>query len=204
MKLYNSIGPNPKLVRMFAAEKGFGFAETEDVDLMAGANREEPYLSKNPAGGLPCVELDDGRVISETIAICELIEDEQSDPPLIGTSAADRAETRMWVRRVEWKVVQPLTDGFRFGAGLPLFKDRMRTVPESADGLQAIAQDGIKWFDEQIAGRDTVVPGRFSLADVTLFAFLEFGGSVGQPIDPSCKNVLAWYEKVSERPSVQA
>src|SRR5689334_835699 len=71
VKLYNSLGPNPKLVRMFAAEKGYSFAAIEEVDLMKGANRKEPYLSKNPAGQLPCVELDDGRVIAETTAICE-------------------------------------------------------------------------------------------------------------------------------------
>ena len=69
MKLYNSMGPNPKLVRMFAAEKGYAFSETEEVDLGAGANRQEPYLSKNPAGQVPCVELPGGQIISETIAI---------------------------------------------------------------------------------------------------------------------------------------
>ena len=101
MKLYDSIGPNPKMVRMFAAEKGFTFSESETVDIMAGANRQPPYTDKNPAGQVPSVELDGGSIVAETIAICELIEETQPEPPLIGTNSAERAETRMWIRRVE-------------------------------------------------------------------------------------------------------
>ena len=204
MKLYNSMGPNPKLVRMFAAEKGFSFSEIEEVDLVAGANRQEPYLSKNPAGQLPCVELEDGEIITETIVICELTEEQQPEPVLIGSTPTERAQTRMWIRRVEWKLIQPMGDGFRFSEGLPLFKDRMRTLPEAADGLKAIGRDGLAWFDAQLAGRETLVPGRFSLADVALFSFLEFGASVGQPVDPALSNVVAWFEKTQARPSAQA
>lgn len=204
MKIYDSIGPNPKLVRMFAAEKGFTFKETVKIDIMKGENRQMPFLAKNPAGGMPAVETDDGKVISETIAICELIEEAQPAPALIGTNPTDRAETRMWVRRVEWKIIQPMTDGFRFAEGLPLFKTRMVTVPEAAPGLKAIAQDGLKWLDAQLAGRDTIVPGRFTLADVALYAFVDFGATVGQAVAPENKNVIAWFEKVKTRPSAKA
>jgi glutathione S-transferase len=203
VKLYNSMGPNPKLVRMFAAEKGYDFSEVIEVDLAGGENRRGDYLDKNPAGQIPCVE-HDGKTIAETIAICELIEELQPAPPLIGSTPTERAETRMWVRRVEWKVIQPMADGFRFAEGLGLFKDRIRTIPEAADGLKAIGRDGLAWFDEQLAGRDTIVPGRFTLADVALYAFLEFGGAVGQPIDPANKNLQAWFEKMQARESAQA
>jgi len=204
VKFYNSMGPNPKLVRMFAAEKGHAFSEIVEVDLGGGENRKGPYLEKNAAGQLPCVELDDGSVIAETIAICELIEEEQPEPAMIGTNPVERAETRMWIRRVEWKVAQPLADGFRFAEGLPIFKDRIRTLPDAADGLKAVAQDGIAWFDDQLATRETIVPGRFTLADIVLYAFLEFGGMVGQPIDPARTNVQAWFEKTKARPSSAA
>lgn len=204
MKFFNSIGPNPKLVRIFAAEKGYSFPEVEEIDIMAGANRQEPYLSLNPSGQMPALQLDSGKVIAETVAICELLEELKPEPALIGTTPEERAETRMWTRRVEWKVVQPMTDGFRFAEGLPLFKERTRTLPEAADGLKAIAQDGLQWLDAQLSGRQTIVPGRFSLADVTLYAFLEFGSSVGQAIDPATKNVAAWYEATSKRPSAAA
>ncbi len=204
MKLYDSIGPNPKLVRMFAAEKGFTFPNVQKLDILKGENRQEPYLSKNPAGGMPALELDDGRVISETIAICELIEELKPQPALIGASAAERAETRMWVRRVEWKIIQPLTDGFRFAEGLQLFKTRMVTVPEAAPGLKSIAKAGLGWLDQQLAGRDTIVPGRFTLADVALYAFVEFGATVGQGVDGSLANLVRWFEKTKTRPSAKA
>jgi glutathione S-transferase len=204
MKIYDSIGPNPKLVRMFAAEKGFTFKESVKIDIMKGENRQMPFLAKNPAGGMPAVETDDGKVISETIAICELIEEAKPAPALIGANPTDRAETRMWVRRVEWKIIQPMTDGFRFAEGLPLFKTRMVTVPEAAPGLKAIAQDGLRWLDTQLAGRDTIVPGRFTLADVALYAFVDFGATVGQAVAPENKNVIAWYERMKTRPSAKA
>jgi glutathione S-transferase len=204
VKFYNSLGPNPKLVRMFAAEKGFRFPEVVEVDLLSGANRKEPYLKVNPAGQLPALELDDGRVIAETIAICEYLEEISPRPALIGSDAAERAETRMWVRRVEWKIIQPLADGFRFAEGLPLFKNRIRTVPEAAPGLKAIAKDGLAWLDGQMAGRDSVVPKRFTLADVALFAFLEFGATVGQGIDPALTNLNAWFDRTKARPSAKA
>lgn len=204
MKFYNSIGPNPKLVRMFAAEKGWELPNVVEVDIMAGENRQEAYGAKNPSQQMPGLELDDGRFLAETIALCEFIEEQKPAPSLIGTTPEDRAETRMWTRRVEWKIVAPMTDAFRFAEGLALFKDRMRTLPEAADGLKGVARDGMEWLDAQLAGRTTVVPGRFSLADVTLYAFAEFGASVGQPIDPGLKNLAAWFEATKERPSAQA
>jgi glutathione S-transferase len=204
MKFYDSLGPNPRLVRMFAAEKGFSFPQVEKVDLMAGANRQEPYLSKNPAGQLPALELDDGLVICETVAICEYLEELKPKPALIGSDPAQRAETRMWLRRVEWKITQPLADGFRFGEGLPLFKSRIRTLPEASAGLKAIAQDGLAWLDQQMEGRETIVPKRFTLADILLFAFLDFGATVGQRIDPACKNLTKWFASAKARPSAKA
>jgi glutathione S-transferase len=204
MRFYDSLGPNPKLVRMFAAEKGFRFPEVVQVDLMAGANRQEPYLSKNPAGQLPALELEGGLVISETVAICEYLEEVQPAPPLIGADPAQRAETRMWVRRVEWKVTQPLADGFRFGEGLQLFKNRIRTLPEAAAGLKAIAKDGLAWLDRQIEGRETIVPKRFTLADIVLFAFLDFGASVGQGLDPGSRNLAKWLASTKARASAKA
>ena len=204
MKFYNSIGPNPKLVRVFAAEKGFELPNVQEVDIMAGENRQADYRAKNPGAQMPALELDDGQVIAETIAICELIEELKPEPALIGTTAPERAETRMWVRRVEWKIIEPLTAGFRNAEGSALFKDRMRLMPEAADWQKACAQDGLAWLDEQIAGRNSIVPGRFSLADVVLFAFTDFGAQVGQPIDSELKNLTVWFEKAKQRPSAGA
>ena len=100
MKLYSSIGPNPRVVNMFTAEKGLDLAKT-DVDLRGGENRREPYLQVNPAGQTPALELDSGDRVTEVTAICEYLEEKHPDPPLIGKTAEERAETRMWTGRVD-------------------------------------------------------------------------------------------------------
>src|SRR6478736_3984490 len=203
MKLYNSIGPNPRVVRMFAMEKALGIQLIE-VDLMGAANRREPYLSKNAAGQLPALELDDGRCITEITAICEYLEDTHPAPQLIGATPEERAETRQWTRRVDLNICEPMANGFRFSDGLQLFKDRIVTVPEAADGLKRIAQERLSWLDRQMEGNDYICGTRFSLADILLFCFLDFGRQVGQPLREENKNIAAWYARVKSRPSVKA
>jgi glutathione S-transferase len=203
MKFYNSIGPNPRVVRMFMAEKGIKIPSVE-VDLMKGENRQEPYLSKNIHGQMPTLELDDGKTINEITAICEYLEDTHPKPALVGSNAEEKAETRMWTRRVDLNICEPMANGFRFSQGLPLFKDRVVTVPEAADGLKKIAQDRIKWLDGKLDGKEWICGSRFTLADVLLFGFMEFGGQVGQPLNPEHKNVAAWFARVKARPSASA
>ena len=201
MKFYNSIGPNPRVVKLFMAEKGIEIPEVT-IDLRGGENRRAPYnIEVNPAGQTPALELDDGSMLTEVTAICEYLEERFREPALIGTTAEARANTRMWTRRVDIKICEPLTNGFRYAEGLPLFETRMRCLPEAATGLKAIAQDGIGWLDPLIAGRDFIAGDTLLLADLMLFAFLDFGVSVGQPIDPSFTNVVRWYERMKSRPS---
>lgn len=204
MKFYNSVGPNPRVVKLFMAEKGIEIPEVS-VDLRGGENRRAPYnVDVNPAGQTPALELDDGRFVCEVTAICEYLDERFPEPTLIGSTSEQRANTRMWTRRVDLKICEPLTNGFRFAEGLPLFEARLRCLPEAAAGLKATAQDGIKWLDAQIAGREFIAGEAFSLADIMLFAFLDFGATVGQPIDPAFTNVGRWYERIKSRPSVNA
>jgi glutathione S-transferase len=203
MKLHVSIGPNPRVVKMFLAEKGLEL-EFVNVDLMGGENRREPYNAKvNRAGQTPALELDDGSTLTEITAICEYLEERQLSPPLIGTTAEERATTRMWTRRVDLKVCEPMANGFRFAEGLPLFESRMRCLPDAAPGLKAIAQDGLEWLEGEFKG-PFVAGGRFTLADILLFAFLDFGGQVGQPLDPKFAKLTDWFARVKARPSVAA
>jgi glutathione S-transferase len=202
MKLYQSIGPNPRVVKMFIAEKGLDI-ERVDVDLRAGENRQAAHLSRNPSGQTPTLELDNGGYLAEITAICEYLEEKHPSPPLIGSTPEERAETRMWTRRVDLRICEPMANGFRFGEGYPMFKDRVLCVPEASPGLKAMALDGEKWLDGQLKG-PWICGERFTLADILLFAVIEFGGQVGQPLDPSLKNVSAWFERVKARPSAAA
>ncbi len=200
MKLHNSIGPNPRAVRIFLAEKGLEVPLVQ-VDLMAGENRREPYLSKNPAGQLPCLELDDGSFLSEITAICEYVEEKQSEPPLVGRTPEERAKTRMWVRRIDLNIIEPMANGFRYAEGLPIFKSRIHVIPQAADDLKAIAAEKLAWLDGQLTG-PWIVGDRFTLADILLFSFLEFGAQVGQPLDPKLSKLNDWYQRVEARESV--
>jgi glutathione S-transferase len=204
MKFYNSVGPNPRMVRMFMAEKGIDVPKV-DVDLRAGDNRKEPYLKVNPAGQMPALELDDGTVIAEITAICEYIDELKSDKPsLIGKTAEERAVTRMWTRRIDLNIVEPGANGFRFAEGLKLFQNRIRCIPEAAAGLKATAQDKLKWLDGLMGGKQFVAGDRLTMADILLFAFVDFMKAVGQPLDPANKNIAAWFERMKARPSAAA
>jgi glutathione S-transferase len=203
MKFYNSIGPNPRVVRMFMAEKAIEIPRQE-VNLIAGENRQAEHLKRNAHGQMPTLELDDGSFISEITAICEYLEDTHPTPALIGTNPKEKAETRMWTRRLDLNICEPLANGFRFSQGLGLFKDRMVTVPEAAPGLKKMAADRLTWLNAQMEGREFLCGGRFTLADIMLFCFLDFGASVGQPLDSANANLASWLGRVKARPSATA
>src|SRR3546814_17245230 len=117
MKFYNSVGPNPRVVKLFMAEKGIEIPEVS-VDLRGGENRRAPYnVDVNPAGQTPALELDDGSILSEITAICEYLDEKYPEPTLIGSTPEERANTRMWTRRVDLQICKPPPTGVRFAAG---------------------------------------------------------------------------------------
>ncbi|TAJ32326.1 MAG: glutathione S-transferase [Reyranella sp.] len=204
MKFYNSVGPNPRMVRMFMAEKGFDVPKV-DVDLRGGENRKEPYLKVNPAGQCPALELDDGSVLAEITAICEYVDEIKKDTPsLIGNTAEERAKTRMWVRRIDLNIVEPAANGFRFAEGLKMFQNRIHCIPEAAAGLKETARKKLAWLDELMGSKPFVGGDKLTMADIMLFAFVDFMGQVGQPLDPANKNLTAWFGRMKARPSAAA
>jgi len=97
-----------------------------------------------------------------------------------------------------------MANGFRFSQGLRLFENRVHCIPQAADDLKAVAQEKLTWLDGLIAGHEFIVGDRFTLADILLYVFLEFGAQVGQPINPDNKNIVAWHARVGARPSAAA
>jgi len=185
---------------MFMAERGIELP-SETIDLRVGENRTEPYLSINPAGQSPTLVLDDGSVVTEITAICEYLDETQPGDPLFGDSAEERAQSRRWTRWVDLNVCEPMTNGFRYAEGLPMFESRMRCLPEAAAGLKACAQDKLAWLDARLAGQDYIGGDSFGMADIVLYCFQAFGNAVGQPLDPALVNLGAWFERVAARPS---
>ena len=200
MKVLNSFGPNPRMLRMFLLEKNITIDFIEH-DLMGAENRKEAYLAKNPGGQLPALELDNGDVIAETVVICDYLEDLYPDPALVGKSAEERAEARMWNRRVEQKITENMYAGFRFAEGLQLFENRVRCLPEAADGLKAAGQDGLAWLDVQMEGKEFICGGRITIADLVLYCCADFAAGVGQVIDAKFKNVTSWFSRIENRAS---
>ena len=203
MLLYNSIGPNPRVVRIFMAERGIDIPRVE-VDLRGGENRREPYLSKNPSGQCPALELDDGSVLAEVTAICEYLDEKYPGPSLIGSTPEQRAETRMWTRRIDLNIVEPMANGFRYSDGLKMFQDRIHCIPAAAADLKQIAQENLTWLDKLMDGKQFVCGNRLTLADVLLFAFVDFFNGVRQPINQDNKNIVAWHARMKARPSAEA
>ena len=204
MKLYNSMGPNPHMVRMYAAELCVDLA-MEEVDLMAGENRQAAFLSKNPSGQSPALELDDGTIIAEITTICEYLDDITEGKTLIGNTPEERAITHMWTRRVDLNICEPMANGFRYAEALQLFESRMITLPEAADGLKRIAQSKLQWLDEQMSdGREFISGNTLSMADILLYSMVSFFAGVGQPLNTDNTHVQGWFDRMAQRPSAQA
>jgi glutathione S-transferase len=203
MKLLDSFGPNPRMVRMFMLEKGIS-VPNQQHDLLGAENRKPPYTNKNPAGQLPALELDNGTVIGETVAICEYLDEVNPGNSLVGNNAEERAISRMWQRRVELNITEFIYNGFRYAEGFELFKDRLHVIPEAAPGMKAGGQRNLKWLDGLIGGRDYICGSQIRLADIILYCCLDFAAGVGQPLNPELKNVNAWFKRMEARPSAKA
>ena len=200
-QIYDSFGMNPRTLRFFLLEKGLEIPRRE-VDILAAENRELAYLKLNPAGQLPALELSDGTIISETPAICEYIEELFPSPALIGRTAAERAVTRMWWRRVELNICVPMVWGFYYSEALDLFKTRFRCLPEAADGLKEKARDGMRWIDALIEG-EWLAGDRFTAADICLYCYIDQLCEVGQPIPEDCRSLKNWFDRVGARPAAE-
>ena len=110
----------------------------------------------------------------------------------------------MWTRRIDLGICEPLANGFRYSDAIEMFRPRMRVIPEAAEGLKGCAQDIMTWLDGQMDGKTWICGDRFTLADILLFCFVDFGAKVGQKIDPGNANLTSWYERTKERPSASA
>ena len=202
MKLYDSaMAPNPRRVRVFLAEKGIE-VPTVQVDIGKADNRKPEFLAKNPLGGVPVLELDDGRFIAESVAICRYFEEIQPDPPLFGTDAADRAIVEMWNRRAELNLLSLTAGAFRNTH--EFFKGRIPQVPEYGAVCKEGAIKSLAWLDRELADREFLAGDRFSIADITALIGIDFGRVSGIRIAPEQKNLERWHESVSSRPSAKA
>jgi len=177
----------------------------EQIDVLASDAAYKRMITISGQRLTPTLELDNGNYLSEITAICEYLEEKYPNPPLIGTSPEERAECRMWTRRVDLNICEHMGNGYRFGEALKFFEKRIPCAPEASPGLKMIAANRLQWLNGQMAdGRDYLCGKRFALADILLYGWLDFAATVGQPLDTANTNIVAWMARVGERPSAKA
>ncbi|MEL6825402.1 MAG: glutathione S-transferase family protein [Pseudomonadota bacterium] len=203
MKLYDyKAGPNPRRVRIFLAEKGIEVPLVH-TDIIKREQKTPEFLTKNPIGSIPVLELDDGTCISESVAICRYFEEVHPEPPLFGRTPLEKAQIEMWLRRVELNFMVPV--GMVWIHGHPLTARLIKQIPEAAEQNRKRTQMGYTLFNEQLAKHEFVAGQDYSVVDAVLLASLDFAnGLVGVPYDSSLTHLKRWHDSVSKRPSAEA
>jgi len=203
MKIYDfALAPNPRKLRVYLAEKGLQIP-IEQVDIMSGANRTPEFLQqKNPLGGLPVLELDDGSCLTESLAIIEYLEELHPEPPMLGRTPLERARVREAERICEVGVLNNVAMVFQNTS--PFFAGRVKQSPEAAENGRTRLAANLRVLDAKIGTRSFVCGDHPTIADCTLFAGLEFAAFGGVEVDARATNVHRWWEAFKQRPSAQA
>jgi glutathione S-transferase len=203
MKLYNENypAPNPRRVRIYLAEKGIEVPLVH-IDMMKREHKSPEFMEKNSLGQVPSLELDDGTVISESVAICRYFEALHPEPPLFGRTALEIAQVDMWIRRGEFIVMGPVGNFWRHAH--PRTAKLLKQFPDFGESNREAAARSLKWLDRELAGHDFIVGDHFSVADIMMFCTVDFSKFIGLDIPEDCANVRAWFDRIAARPSAKA
>ena len=194
--------PNPRRVRIFLAEKGVAY-DTIEVSIANAANQSPEFRRKNPLALLPVLELVDGRILRESIAICRYIEELHPEPNLFGADPWERAVIEQWNRHAELELLVPTTMVFRntnaFWAG------KIKQSSEWAETVRELLATRYDWLEHELTNREYIAGSRFTVADITALCAIDFGRVNKTRIIPETHpHLAAWHERVSARPSTKA
>jgi len=203
MKLFDGgRAPNPRRVRVFLAEKGIE-VPLVPVDMGALGHRQEPVSSRNPLQRLPVLELDNGGIITESVAICRYFEELQPEPPLFGQGALGKATVEMWQRRMEFNLLSCVAQAFRHIH--PAMKEwEVPQIPEWGEANKPKAVAFLHLLDAELANREFAAGDAYSIADITGMIAIDFMKPARIKVPDECTNVLRWYAAVCSRPSASA
>jgi len=203
MKLYNhSLAPNPRRVRIFAAEKGINLT-LEDVDILAGQSRAPEFLAKNSSGAVPVLELDDGSHLSESVAICRYLEGLHPEPNLLGRDLREQADIERWNRRMELELFAAI--GRTVQNTSPIFQGRFKQFQEYGEAQRAVVYQRLERMDRELNEHQFVAGDRFTIADITALVAIDIGGRLADiKIAPELAHLTRWHNAVSQRPSANA
>jgi len=199
MKLFVTVrAPNPRRVQLFLAAKQLDPAaiglEVVQVDLSTQENRQAAYLQVNPLGQLPALQLDDGTTINDSIAICRYLELCYPAHPLFGVTAFEQAKIDQLSRQAEQEVLFPMMYAFQHGH--PFWSGKVEQLPEFAPLARRRALSRFSYFEQILASQDYLYAGQLSVADLTLYAALDFGRLAGLKVDEQHPHLLAYYQRL--------
>lgn len=203
MKLYNTrVAPNPRRVRIFLAEKGVS-VESVEVDLARMEQKAPDYVAVNPLQRTPALVLDDGAVITESVAICRYFEELHPEPPLFGTGARERAVVEMWQRRLEFGLFGAVAAAFRH-LHPAMVQLEVPQVPAWGETNKPKVLDFLRFLDRHLADREFVCGARFTVADITGLVAIDFMKPARIAVPEDAANVRRWHAALAARPSAAA
>lgn len=203
MLLYNAPNPapNPRRVRIVLAEKGVSVPMT-DVSIMTGGLRTPEFLAVNPLGQVPALVLEDGEVLTETVAICRYFDGLNSDPPLFGTDPLSAARIEMWTRRAELKLGQAVALIWQHTH--PLTARLLTQYRDFGESQRPRVADSFAFLDARLGESEYLAGDGFSMADIVLLTIVDFAGFVGIEPPDDAADLRRWHALVSARPSAAA
>ncbi|QCI66708.1 glutathione S-transferase family protein [Phreatobacter stygius] len=203
MKFYDTPGaPNPRRVRMFLAEKAIAIPSVA-IDLGKLEQKSEAYTAVNPRQRTPALELDDGKVICESMAICRYLEALHPEPNLFGRTPLEIGEIEMWTRRLELYLLSTIASAFRH-LHPAMVEMEVPQVKEWGEVNRARIVDELGVLDRHLQGKDHIAAGRFTVADITALVAVDFVRPTRVPIPEDLTNLARWRAAASARPSAQA
>ncbi|MEH3101389.1 glutathione S-transferase family protein [Sphingomonas adhaesiva] len=204
MKLYSAPmpAPNPRRVRMFAAEKGIALDEVM-LDLRQRDHKAPEHVVRNSLGQVPVLELDDGTTLSETIAICRYLDGIHPEPPMFGRTPLEMAQVDMWIRRFEIQIGEPVKMYWRHAhpataALIEQHRDFGRSNLAALDRAMA-------WLEGEVAdGRTWLTGETLTVVDIAAVTIVDFAELIGMQPIKEAKAVAAWHARMTARPSYAA
>lgn len=194
--------PNPRRVRIFLAEKGLE-VPLKPVDMTAMGHRSDEITALNPFQRLPVLELDDGTILTESVAICRYFEELQPEPPLMGVDAVDRAVVEMWNRRMELHLLLHVAQAFRHTH--PAMREwEVPQVAEFGEANRPKALKVMEFLDGELADREFIAGDRYTIADITAMMGMDMLKPARIDRPDHLTNLMRWYQAVASRPSAAA
>ncbi|WP_417519209.1 glutathione S-transferase family protein [Minwuia sp.] len=202
MKFYDlAAGSNPRRVRIYMAEKGIEIP-MHQMDMMKNEHHTPDYLKINPFAKMPALELDDGTILTESVAICRYLEALHPEPPMFGRTALEEGQVEMWNRRSELEIAIPSAQCFQHTSDF--WKDRLEQIPAWGEACRSKVLKQMVIFDTHLQGREFLATDDYTVADITLQCGVLLGKGIGLRIPAELENLTAWWKRVSARPTARA